>query len=92
MIKDDRMGHILSLSDKETWVKKIQEIHILKTEQPNEFNLMRDTCRNHVRDNYSWGQAFDDLLGEGFSGAFNKWDNVPDPIINYGEESFKGVA
>lgn len=93
IIEAGRTGHVLSLSDKEAWVEKIEEVHLLKTERPNEFAMMRAACRNHIRERYSWDEAFDDLLGERFSKPGVKQDNALGHILmDYGDEPFKGVA
>jgi len=91
IIEDGRTGHVLSLSDKGAWIQKIEEMHLLKTERPNEFAMMRAACRNHIRESYSWDEAFDDILDEAFIGPFGKRDNVLDPM-NHNSEPFKGVA
>jgi glycosyltransferase involved in cell wall biosynthesis len=93
IIEAGRTGHVLSLSDKEAWVEKIEELHLLKTERPNEFAMMRAACRNHIMERYSWDEAFDDLLGEAFSKPGLKQDNgLGHILMDYGDEPIKGVA
>ena len=93
IIEAGRTGHVLSLSDMGAWVKKIEEMHLLKTERPNEFAMMRAACRNHIMERHSWDEAFNDLLGEAFSKPCIKQDNALGHIfMNYGDEPFKGVA
>nr|NJM03093.1 glycosyltransferase [Desulfobacula sp.] len=93
IIEASRTGHVLSLSDKGAWIKKIEEIHLLKTERPNEFAIMRAACRNRIKERYSWDEAFDDLLGEAFSKPGIKQDHAPGHILmDDGDEPFKGVA
>jgi glycosyltransferase involved in cell wall biosynthesis len=93
IIETGRTGHVLSLSDKGAWIQKIEEMHLLKTEQPNEFAMMRAACRNHIMERYSWDEAFDDLLGERFSKPGLKQDNgLGHILMDYGDEPIKGVA
>jgi len=67
IIKNGKTGHVLSLSDIHAWVLKIEAIHRLKTESPNEFAMMRAACQNHIRETYNWDQALADIMGESFS-------------------------
>jgi len=83
-IEDGKTGYVLNLSDKAAWIKKIEELHQLKTERPNEFAMMRAACWNRVREKYSWDGALDDLAGEFFSKPLQK--------AEYTDEPFKGVA
>jgi glycosyltransferase involved in cell wall biosynthesis len=93
IVEVGRTGHVLSLSDKDAWVEKIQEIHLLKTERPNEFAMMRAACRNHIMERYSWDEAFDDLLGERFSKPGIKQDNgLGHILMDDGDQPIKGVA
>src|SRR3989339_580031 len=51
--------------------KKIEEMHLLKKERPNELAMRRAPCRNHIMERHSWDEAFNDLLGVAFFFFFN---------------------
>lgn len=64
IIEDGKTGHVLGLTDRGQWVKKIEEIHELKQDNPEGFALLKAKCQNRVRQNYDWDKALDDILGE----------------------------
>ncbi|MFH2057774.1 MAG: glycosyltransferase [Pseudomonadota bacterium] len=74
LIKNKETGHVLSLSDIHAWVAQIEAIHRLKTEQPNEFAMLRAACQNHIRETYNWDDALADILGEPCS--VQKWHHI----------------
>ncbi|MBU1196829.1 MAG: glycosyltransferase [Proteobacteria bacterium] len=59
-----KTGFAYPLSDQDLWVNTIKMMHSLKTENPNEFALMKSRCQNHIQKSYNWTEALFDILNE----------------------------
>lgn len=62
IVENSGIGYVLPLSYINAWILVIEEIHRLKTEEPNEYAMMRARCQNHIRQTYSWRKALYDIL------------------------------
>jgi hypothetical protein len=61
------------------WVNKIEHIHHLRSDAPKAFARMRATCRNRVKETYTWEGALADILGESAPLAKTKPGLKPTP-------------
>ncbi len=73
IIREAETGFIRPLSDISAWINVIEKIHALKTDQPNEYAMMRSRCQNHIRETYNWTEALYDILNQTDSKASRKY-------------------
>ena len=64
IIKPGLTGAVLTLSKTDGWVEQILRIKVLKSDQPHEFEMMRQACHRRISEKYNWENALLDILGE----------------------------
>jgi glycosyltransferase involved in cell wall biosynthesis len=64
IIEDGRTGYVLSLSDMGAWVKRIEQLDLLRRDSPEKFQRLRANCRNRMKESYNWDAALADILGQ----------------------------
>ncbi len=92
IIEDGHTGHVLCLSDEQSWVREIIQIHEIKKSRPNEYFKMKEDCRRHVRRRFSWDNALDDIMDVGVPVSGGQNTGLLEPAIPPAEEAARGVA
>lgn len=62
IIKEGETGYVLNVSDPAPWVEKIEYIHTVKTELPQEYHMLRTRCIKRMKAKFNWDDALFNIM------------------------------